>query len=527
MKRTVPIILLVLLIGTFTVAPLVAMPSVAAASSGLAADSSTKCVCGPKQVAVLLFDFVDVKHTRTPDYYQKIVKEMNASYYRQSYGKMWLVGGEVYGWYATDLHVGKVTTWNVNWDDARALRDYALVKAGSLRIADRYLFVVYAGNVWAFVLWDNLKVTVIGETRWDLGGFMHEFGHQIGLPDLYSYSHLDTYPVGNWDLMDNGTDLSSWSRMKLGWIPPDSVLKTYSSRELTVFINSLDSVNGTRVIKVQLGGGSTRYLLAETRDTAKGLQLVIYRIESGIENGKGSIVLEAVMNQSKPVFFDKKVNAAFIILDAQPDGLKVRITREAEGNKAQKAFDTLESASESLTSAWGTDRVQGFNEAKQELDRAWQSFHSSDFDAARTSADKAGELAKAAKIPESYSQFQEIRPSVETRIQNASAFKSDEAIHYIELAKSLLQYADGNFTEKNFDMALNNFLEANRALTKADEAERAFLESQEGTVTQPLQPSGGVPGFPLESLLLGSALGLLFGIARRRQRHHSRAKNEE
>lgn len=37
--------------------------------------------------------------------------------------------------------------------------------------------------------------------------------------------------------------------------------------------------------------------------------------------------------------------------------------------------------------------------------------------------------------------------------------------------------------------------------------------------------SAGVPGFPLESLFLGSTLGLLFGVVRRRQRLRTRAQN--
>jgi hypothetical protein len=46
--------------------------------------SAGECVCGGKKVVLLLFDFVDVKHTKTPEYYSGIVKAMNASFYRQS-----------------------------------------------------------------------------------------------------------------------------------------------------------------------------------------------------------------------------------------------------------------------------------------------------------------------------------------------------------------------------------------------------------------------------------------------------------
>lgn len=449
-----------------------------------ASKASTDVVSGPKKIALLLFDFENIKHTRTPDYYQKIVKDMNASYYRQSYGKMWLVGGEVYGWYATDLHVGKITTWDVDWHDAEALEKYALVKAGSLRIADRYLFAVYAGNIWA---WSHIggKMTVIGETRWDLRTFMHEFGHNLGLPDLYNYFNLDAEPVGEWDLMDSGEEeLSCWSRVKLGWIPSDSVLKTYSGREVTVFISSLDSANGTRVMKVQLGGGSTRYLLVETRQTDKGLQLVIYRIEGGVESGKGSIVLEAVMNpKSKPVFFDTKVNAAFIILDMQTAGLSVRLAKQGEGEKAQEAYDAATSASESIETAWSENRIQGLDEAKQELSRAWEAFYNADFDAARGLAVRAGQSAQDASVPQSYSQVVELRQTLQAQVQNASTYRSDEAINYLSAAKNLMKDADELVYGRDFDGALQKLQEAQKDLVKASEAEKASTIETQSTQT--------------------------------------------
>jgi hypothetical protein len=154
-----------------------------------------KCVCGPKRVSVLLFDFADVTHDTgsTPEYYSRIVKDMNASFYRQSYEKMWIVGGEVYGWYNTNLRLSElqVTTWHVDWTDAGKLENVAKTKAGSLHVSG-YVFAVFAGPVWGWATGIPSTLTVIGEGvheggwRWGLDTFMHEFGHNLGLPDLYN-----------------------------------------------------------------------------------------------------------------------------------------------------------------------------------------------------------------------------------------------------------------------------------------------------------------------------------------------------
>ncbi len=78
------------------------------------------------------------------------------------------------------------------------------------------------------------------------GVIAHEFGHQLGLPDLYD-ALRGISVVGYWDLMDYGSgvgvvvadtssgkeyyvtgiipgSLSAWSRMQLGWVEPDTVV---------------------------------------------------------------------------------------------------------------------------------------------------------------------------------------------------------------------------------------------------------------------------------------------------------------
>ncbi len=64
-----------------------------------------------------------------------------------------------------------------------------------------------------------------------LGVFAHEFGHFLGLPDLYDTSYRSR-GVGNWCLMGGGswggggdspTRLSAWCLSELGWIKPGKI----------------------------------------------------------------------------------------------------------------------------------------------------------------------------------------------------------------------------------------------------------------------------------------------------------------
>jgi M6 family metalloprotease-like protein len=66
-----------------------------------------------------------------------------------------------------------------------------------------------------------------------LGVYCHEFGHQLGLPDMYD-TKTGKSRMGGWELMDKGlwngkpmgsepAEMSSWSRNRLGWLPTENV----------------------------------------------------------------------------------------------------------------------------------------------------------------------------------------------------------------------------------------------------------------------------------------------------------------
>ena len=95
----------------------------------------------------------------------------------------------------------------------------------------------------------------------------HEFGHVIGLPDLYDYDY-DSFGIGDWGLMSYGVHnnngwspahLSAWSRISLGIVSPVNIT--------TAGYYDVPSVEETgTVYRLWTGGtGGNEYFLVENR----------------------------------------------------------------------------------------------------------------------------------------------------------------------------------------------------------------------------------------------------------------------
>ena len=64
----------------------------------------------------------------------------------------------------------------------------------------------------------------------EIGGFCHELGHALGLPDLFDANggssgagHWDLMALGSWNTPASPAHLSAWSRAELGWVTPTVV----------------------------------------------------------------------------------------------------------------------------------------------------------------------------------------------------------------------------------------------------------------------------------------------------------------
>src|SRR3990172_9249534 len=67
-----------------------------------------------------------------------------------------------------------------------------------------------------------------------IGVIAHEFGHDLGLPDLYDTDGSSNGGVGEWDIMATGSwngsprgtqpaHMTAWAKIKLGWLTPTVV----------------------------------------------------------------------------------------------------------------------------------------------------------------------------------------------------------------------------------------------------------------------------------------------------------------
>ena len=150
-----------------------------------------------------------------------------------------------------------------------------------------------------------------------LGVYAHEFGHWLGLPDLYCVSSATSCPgegVGNWSLMDQGSynadpatctsstphcifgsspaHLDAWSLVHLGWVNPQTIIGYNPSLSLP----SVESVPsplipaaGTDVFRaIASTGDANQYFLIENRQQIgfdvgiPGHGLLIWLVDDGI-----------------------------------------------------------------------------------------------------------------------------------------------------------------------------------------------------------------------------------------------------
>jgi immune inhibitor A len=101
-----------------------------------------------------------------------------------------------------------------------------------------------------------------------LGVFSHEFGHFLGLPDLYDTSYR-SFGIGDWCLMAGGSwngdgnqpaRMSAWCLATLGWVKPNNVA---SARSLSLPALETDK---TACYRLWSGGkASKEYFLIENR----------------------------------------------------------------------------------------------------------------------------------------------------------------------------------------------------------------------------------------------------------------------
>jgi immune inhibitor A len=266
---------------------------------------------GTMNCLVLLVDFSDNKGTTPPAHFEKLLFDpanpdsMHSFYREMSYGQLdvtgkvtaWIRAPQPYSYYV-DGQSG--TGANFPRNTPGLLRDAltAYCKSNSLKPfdlnGDGYvdgLFLIHAGPGAEAQASPTQRAKMIWSHKWTLptpfvnngvsafayftapedgrlGVFSHEFGHFIGLPDLYDTSYRSG-GIGDWCLMAGGSwngsgnvpsRLSAWCLSTLGWVTPRNVKRTAN-----YMLDTLENKK-TQCLRVWTKGQtSTEYFLVENR----------------------------------------------------------------------------------------------------------------------------------------------------------------------------------------------------------------------------------------------------------------------
>ncbi|MEU8134138.1 immune inhibitor A domain-containing protein [Streptodolium elevatio] len=206
-----------------------------------------------------------------------------------------------------------------------------------------------------------------------LGVIAHEFGHDLGLPDLYDRRDaLSGSPVGFWSLMglggylgDGGTggvgnspgSLSAWDRMQLGWL--DWMIADPKTATTTM-LAPLQSTGDPQAVLIPLparkGSTKPRWYVVENRQYA-GTDAVLrtgpYDGQAGTEGsshfpyGSGVMVWLWDASYADNDVADHPGQGLILPVDAHPDPLMVDGGTPARGRLA--TFDAPFSAAEERT----------------------------------------------------------------------------------------------------------------------------------------------------------------------------------
>jgi M6 family metalloprotease-like protein len=239
---------------------------------------------------------------------QKVFGSMNDFYLEQSCGKF-RVQGKMFDWVQVRRKRGEYANDTDRYTLLREALDRLLERDGK-KALEGYdgIFFVYAGDRFQTrrggLYWPHRATVAHGGRRWSYficpeGGrnmasisvITHEFGHMLGLPDLYARPEVPGQEgVGVWCTMSvgHGRDgrplhFSAWCKERLGWLTP-AVLDPRVKQKLL-----LAPIEGSsrECYKVLIRPDGSEYLLLENR-TRKGFDqnlpaqgLLIWRVIDG------------------------------------------------------------------------------------------------------------------------------------------------------------------------------------------------------------------------------------------------------
>jgi len=266
-------------------------------------------VYGEMSILVIAVEFSDYNHTISiEEVTNQVIGRLNEYYALVSYGLASVVGKSV-GWVRLPHKMAEYGADNGPFIDCQngdgypdtweLLRDAAPIITNQVNLGEyQHVFVLHAGygqessrvpnDIWSVTYIRRMVETPQGtidhfavvpefEARGldTKGVYAHEFGHLVGLPDLYSRTAEE---VGPWDLMARGAwngnppgsspaEMLAWDRIFLGWLRPEGILNVARQVRVNVTIDPIElPSSGFQAVKIQTSSAdSKQYYLVEVR----------------------------------------------------------------------------------------------------------------------------------------------------------------------------------------------------------------------------------------------------------------------
>ena len=289
---------------------------------------SATVATGTLRIALAFVDFPNSPETGSIDSaYEKIASRVSAVYKEMSYGKLNVEFVKIPGWIRMDKSSNAYQVSQEGRGDYTDTVTYAREVIGKADPAVDFTgvdsLVVFASEEapgiagdYEQTLSEPLKtkegssiqsVIVSGGgwwlKLWDPNVVAHEFGHTLGLADLYDSKageDENIHPfVGDFDFMSYGYERSlapsflGWDRWRLGWISDDAVICLKPTAENRVILSPLQSGKGALLAVVPLS--ATKVLVMESRrpigidSKLSDSGVLVYIVDSRVDSGLGPI----------------------------------------------------------------------------------------------------------------------------------------------------------------------------------------------------------------------------------------------
>ena len=337
-------------------------------------------ISGPQSVIVILVRFKDIANIETRDEVKDIVfRRLNDYISQVSYGAAWLTGNVTSQWYQLSR---SRSYYGAGPASSERYMDLII---DSVRAADRevnflnyeYVMIVYAGDdqdrslnpndITSGGAYGNGFPITTGEgtlgfgITWlaekdPIGPYARYLAYNFRLPNLLNRAGnplADNF-VAEWDLMGHGfwanngstpAELTSWSRIRLGWMTETRLTEVNATESKTVDIEQLEtSSDGVKAVRLPVSR-YTYYLIEVRRKVSYDSYLpdegvLILYVNEKLEDGRGivrvvdSTPLTKTLNDAPlkvgGIFENKSAHIAVEVLSASNSSYKVLIDRTGQ-----------------------------------------------------------------------------------------------------------------------------------------------------------------------------------------------------